>query len=131
MATGKFYEGVGRRKSSIARVRLFAGAGDFKVNDRPVAEYFPIIRLLNQVQSPLKVTQNESRFTVSALVKGGGPIGQSDAVSLGLARALLEADQNFKPALRKAGLLTRDPRVKERKKPGFKKARKAKQYTKR
>ncbi len=131
MATGKYYEGVGRRKSSIARVRLFSGAGDFKVNDRPVAQYFPVLRMFNQATSPLKVTQNESRFTVSAQVSGGGPIGQSDAVSLGLARALLEADQNFKPALRKAGLLTRDPRVKERKKPGLKKARKAKQYTKR
>ncbi len=131
MATGKFYEGIGRRKSSIARVRLFAGAGDFKVNERPVAEYFPVIRMFNQVTSPLKVTQNESRFTVSAQVKGGGPIGQSDAVALGLARALLAADETFKSPLRKAGLLTRDPRIKERKKPGLKKARKAKQYTKR
>jgi small subunit ribosomal protein S9 len=131
MATGRYYEGVGRRKSSIARVRLFAGAGDFKVNERPVAEYFPVSRMFNQVTSPLKVTQNESRFAVSALVTGGGPIGQSDAVALGLARALLAADQAFKSPLRKAGLLTRDPRVKERKKPGLKKARKAKQYTKR
>jgi small subunit ribosomal protein S9 len=131
MATGKFYEGVGRRKSSIARVRLFAGAGDYQVNDRPVMQYFPIARLQNQALAPLKVTQNESRFTVTVQVKGGGPIGQSDAVALGLARALLEADSTWKPALRKAGLLTRDPRVKERKKPGFKKARKAKQYTKR
>lgn len=131
MATGKYYQGIGRRKSSIARVRLFAGAGDFKVNERPVAEYFPVMRMFNQVTSPLKVTQNEARFTVSAQVKGGGPIGQSDAVALGLARALLAADDSFKSPLRKAGLLTRDPRVKERKKPGLKKARKAKQYTKR
>ena len=131
MATGKYYEGIGRRKAAIARVRLFSGAGDYQVNERPVANYFPVIRLFNQAMAPLKVTQNEARFTVSALVKGGGPIGQSDAVALGLARALLLVDQTFKPALRKAGLLTRDPRVKERKKPGLKKARKAKQYTKR
>jgi small subunit ribosomal protein S9 len=131
MATGKYYEGIGRRKAAIARVRLFSGAGDYQVNERPVANYFPVIRLFNQAMAPLKITQNEARFTVSALVKGGGPIGQSDAVSLGLARALLLVDGTWKPALRKAGLLTRDPRVKERKKPGLKKARKAKQYTKR
>jgi small subunit ribosomal protein S9 len=131
MATGKYYQGIGRRKSSIARERLFAGTGDFKVNERPVAEYFPVLRMFNQVTSPLKVTQNEARFAVSAMVVGGGPIGQSDAVALGLARALLAADEAFKSPLRKAGLLTRDPRVKERKKPGLKKARKAKQYTKR
>ena len=131
MATGKFYEGIGRRKSAIARVRLFSGAGDFKVNERPVAEYFPVLRMFNQATIPLTVTKNETRFAVSALVRGGGPIGQSDAVALGLARALLVADLTWKPALRKAGLLTRDPRVKERKKPGLKKARKAKQYTKR
>jgi small subunit ribosomal protein S9 len=131
MATGKFYEGIGRRKAAIARVRLFSGAGDYQVNERPVANYFPVLRLFNQAMAPLKVTQNESRFTITVQVKGGGPIGQSDAVALGLARALLVADEKFKPALRKAGLLTRDPRVKERKKPGLKKARKAKQYTKR
>ncbi len=131
MATGKYYEGIGRRKSAIARVRLFAGSGNFTVNDKPLADYFRLPSLVTQVLSPLKTTQNEDRFTVSAHVNGGGPVGQSDAVSLGLARALLAADGNFKGALRKAGLLTRDPREKERKKPGLKKARKAKQYTKR
>lgn len=131
MPAGKFYEGIGRRKRAIARVRLFAGGGGFTVNEKPATEYFPVLGLLNQVMSPLKATQNEERFTVTALVKGGGPVGQSDAVSLGLARALLEADANFKNPLRKAGLLTRDSREKERKKPGLKKARKAKQYTKR
>ncbi len=131
MPTGKYYEGVGRRKSAVARVRLFSGAGGVTVNEKPAAEYFPLVSLLNQVMSPLKSTQNEERFTVTAQVKGGGPVGQSDAVSLGLARALLAADENFKSPLRKAGLLTRDPREKERKKPGLKRARKAKQYTKR
>lgn len=131
MASGKYYEGVGRRKSAVARVRLFSGSGGFTVNDKPANEYFPLPSLLSEVLNPLKTTQNEDRFTVTALVKGGGPVGQSTAVSLGLARALLSADGNFKGALRKAGLLTRDPREKERKKPGLKKARKAKQYTKR
>ncbi len=131
MATGKYYEGIGRRKAAIARVRLFAGSGNFTVNEKPLTEYFPLASLSNQALSPLKATQNEERFTVSVHVNGGGQVGQSDAVGLGLARALLAADENFKGALRKAGLLTRDPREKERKKPGLKKARKAKQYTKR
>ncbi len=131
MATGKYYEGIGRRKAAIARVRLFAGSGNFTVNEKPLTEYFPLASLSNQALSPLKATQNEERFTVSVHVNGGGQVGQSDAVALGLARALLAADENFKGALRKAGLLTRDPREKERKKPGLKKARKAKQYTKR
>jgi small subunit ribosomal protein S9 len=131
MATGKYYEGVGRRKAAVARVRLFAGSGTFTVNEKSVNDYFHVISLINQALAPLRATQNESRFTVSARVKGGGPVGQADAVSLGLARALLVADTTFKGALRKAGLLTRDPREKERKKPGLKKARKAKQYTKR
>ncbi len=131
MATGKYYQGIGRRKSAIARVRLFAGDGGFTVNEKPVREYFGLTSLSDQVVSPLRVTQNENRFNVTVSVKGGGPVGQSDAVALGLARALLAADENFKSPLRKAGLLTRDPREKERKKPGLKKARKAKQYTKR
>ncbi|MDE3089886.1 MAG: 30S ribosomal protein S9 [Chloroflexota bacterium] len=131
MATGKYYEGIGRRKSAIARVRLFAGSGNFTVNDKTLNDYFQLESLVNQALSPLKTTQNENRFTVSVHVTGGGVVGQSDAVSLGLARALLAADVSFKGALRKAGLLTRDPREKERKKPGLKKARKAKQYTKR
>ncbi len=131
MATGKYYEGIGRRKAAVARVRLFAGNGTFTVNRKPMTEYFPLANLSNQALSPLRATQNEARFNVSVQVKGGGPVGQSDAVSLGLARALLAADTSFKNTLRKAGLLTRDPREKERKKPGLKKARKAKQYTKR
>ncbi len=131
MATGKYYEGIGRRKAAVARVRLFAGSGGITINNKPLAEYFPLTSLSSKVLHPLKATQNEERFTVSAQVEGGGPVGQSAAVSLGLARALLAADENFKGALRKVGLLTRDPREKERKKPGLKRARKAKQYTKR
>ncbi|MBI3914685.1 MAG: 30S ribosomal protein S9 [Chloroflexi bacterium] len=131
MVTGKYFEGIGRRKAATARVRVTAGTGDYMVNGKSVKEYFPLTVLLSQATSPLRVTQNEGRFGVSVLVKGGGIPGQSVAVSLGLARALLLVDATFKKALRNAGLLTRDPRVKERKKPGLKKARKAKQYTKR
>lgn len=131
MAVGKYYEGIGRRKSAVARVRLYAGNGTFTVNERPLNEYFQIAPLIKKVQTPLRVTKNDARFNVSVQVKGGGLGGQADAVSLGLARALLAADTAFKPLLRQAGLLTRDPREKERKKPGLKKARKAKQYTKR
>jgi small subunit ribosomal protein S9 len=131
MVTGKYYQGVGRRKAAIARVRLFTGTGDFTVNERPLSQYFALQTQVDEVLMPLRVTENEARFAVSVQVKGGGPAGQADAVSLGLARALLSADEGFKATLRKAGLLTRDAREKERKKPGLKKARKAKQYTKR
>jgi len=131
MAAGKYYEGVGRRKAATARVRLFAGTGTFTVNEKPMNVYFPELGLATAAMNPLKATQNEARFNVTVHVKGGGPVGQSEAVSLGVARALLLADASFKNVLRKAGLLTRDAREKERKKPGLKKARKAKQYTKR
>ncbi len=131
MAAGKYYEGIGRRKAAVARVRLYAGNGTITINEQPLKDYFGIAPLIHKVQTPLQVTKNEGRFNVSVQVKGGGLAGQADAVSLGLARALLAADMSFKPMLRQAGLLTRDPREKERKKPGLKKARKAKQYTKR
>ena len=129
--TGKYYEGVGRRKESTARVRIYAGQGSYLVNEHPMMEYFyrNVWQLL--AREPLRATQNENRFTISAKVIGGGLSGQAAAVSLGLARALVAADENFKKDLRKAGVLTRDSREKERKKPGLKKARKAKQYTKR
>lgn len=131
MATVKYYEGVGRRKAATARVRLTAGTGAFTVNEKQMNVYFPLLNLTTAVMNPLKATQNEARFNVTVQVNGGGPVGQAEAVSLGLARALLVADASFKNVLRKAGLLTRDAREKERKKPGLKKARKAKQYTKR
>lgn len=130
-ATGKFYEGIGRRKEASARVRIYAGQGSFLVNDRPLEEYFPRQLWLMQIREPLRVTQNENRFTISAHVIGGGASGQATAVALGVARALIAADENLKKELRKGNLLTRDARVKERKKPGLKRARKAKQYTKR
>ncbi len=129
--SGKYYEGIGRRKEATARVRIYAGQGAYMVNERPVNEYFYRNLWLLHAREPLRATQNEQRFTISAKVVGGGLTGQADAVALGLARALIAADENLKKDLRKAGLLTRDAREKERKKPGLKKARKAKQYTKR
>ena len=130
-ATGRYYEGIGRRKAATARVRIYAGQGSFLVNDRPVEQYFPRQLWLHQVREPLRATQNEQRFTISAHVQGGGIAGQAMAVALGVARALVSADENFKKDLRRVGALTRDAREKERKKPGLKRARKAKQYTKR
>ncbi len=129
--TGRYYEGVGRRKEATARVRLYAGQGSFLVNDRPIEDYFPRQLWIQQIREPLRATQNENRFTVTAHVAGGGPSGQATAVALGLARALVSADENLKKELRKGGMLTRDARIKERKKFGLKKARKAPQYTKR
>lgn len=127
-----YYEGVGRRKAATARVRLFPGGdGSIVVNERPLDEYFsrdmPIILL----KEPLKATAMESRFNVSVRVRGGGTNGQAGAIRLGIARALLKVDPDLRPILRKGGFLTRDSRVKERKKPGLKGARKAPQYTKR
>jgi small subunit ribosomal protein S9 len=129
--SGKYYEGIGRRKEATARVRIYAGQGAYLVNERPVNEYFYRNVWFLHAREPLRATQNENRFTVSARVIGGGLTGQAAAVSLGLSRALIVADENLKKALRSAGLLTRDARMKERKKPGLVKARKAKQYTKR
>ncbi len=129
--TGKYYEGIGRRKESTARVRIYAGQGAYQVNEHPMMEYFYRNVWQLAAREPLRATQNENRFTISAQVVGGGLSGQAAAVSLGLARALVAADENLKKDWRKAGVLTRDAREKERKKPGLKKARKAKQYTKR
>jgi small subunit ribosomal protein S9 len=129
---GQYYEGVGRRKTSTARVRLHAGGtGTITVNDKPVDEYFGRQTDAQNVAAPLKLAGAEKRFDVTVKVSGGGDTGQSDAVAMGVARALLETDPELKAMLRKAGYLTRDARAKERKKPGLKRARKAPQYTKR
>jgi small subunit ribosomal protein S9 len=127
-----YYESVGRRKSATARVRIFPGGdGNIVVNEKPVDEYFARAEDHIRLKRPLALTATESHFSVSVRVKGGGIRGQSDAISLGIARALLKADPDLRPVLRKGGLLTRDARAKERKKPGLKRARKAPQYTKR
>jgi len=126
-----YYEGVGRRKVATARVRLYPGEGNIVVNDKPVEEYFSRQADVLHLLEPLKVTNSVGTFNVLVKVQGGGISGQAGAVRHGIARALLAADPNLRPVLRKGGFLTRDARVKERKKPGLKRARKAPQYTKR
>jgi len=127
----KYFEAVGRRKRASARVRIVSGKGVFVVNDKPAEDYFPRLGDLKRIKAPAEVAGLADKLDVSVLVNGGGITGQSSAVSHGLARALLKMDENFRPDLKKAGLLTRDARIKERKKPGLKRARKAPTYTKR
>jgi small subunit ribosomal protein S9 len=128
----QYYEGIGRRKESTARVRIMSGAGNFTINGKTLEDYFPRLGDKENILTPLETTgESPSQLDVTVLVKGGGVTGQSDAVTLGLARALLKMSPDFRPPLRQAGLLTRDPREKERKKPGLKRARKAPTYTKR
>ncbi len=131
MAVGGFVMGTGRRKESVARVRLAPGDGVVVVNGKTPQDYFHRADAAEQVVTPLAVTNTLRRFNATVKVAGGGLMGQLDAVRHGIARALLQADPEHRPALRKAGLLTRDPRAKERKKYGLKRARKAPQYTKR
>jgi small subunit ribosomal protein S9 len=132
MSERHYYEGIGRRKTATARVRIYdEGSGEMLVNDKPIREYFPRMGDVDNILLPLQTVEMEGRFDVTVLVKGGGVTGQSDAVKLGLARALLKYDEELRQPMRKAGLLTRDAREKERKKPGLKRARKAPTYTKR
>jgi len=127
----QYTEAIGRRKEASARVRLYPGTGDIVVNDRPVNDYFG--RDLDQMilRQPLVLTGTETTYNISVHVAGGGDSGQAGAVRLGIARALCDLDANLRGTLKKAGLLVRDARAKERKKPGLKRARKAPQYTKR
>jgi small subunit ribosomal protein S9 len=125
------YYGTGRRKTSIARVRLVPGEGNILVNERQLDAYFGLKTLELIVKQPLTVTDTLGKYNVIAKVEGGGVSGQAGAVRHGIARALLKVDLEFRPALKKAGLLTRDPREKERRKYGLKKARKASQFSKR
>mgnify|MGYP005983732693 FL=1 len=125
------YRGTGRRKNSVARVRLVPGTGNITVNDRPIEEYIPFANLRQVVLQPFGVTETNGNYDVIANVNGGGFSGQSGAIRHGIARALLDVDPDFRAPLKKAGLLTRDPRMKERKKYGLKKARKAAQFSKR
>ena len=130
--TNQYYEGIGRRKTSTARVRLHTGGtGAITVNDKPADVYFGRQMDVMNIVTPLKLVGAESRFDITVKVAGGGDTGQSDAVAMGVARALIISDPELKSVLRKAGYLTRDARAKERKKPGLKRARKAPQYTKR
>ncbi len=124
--------GTGRRKKAIARVRLVpAGSGAIIINDRALEEYFPMGTLQYIVKQPLNEVGAEGKYDVPVNVAGGGYTGQAGAIKLGIARALLEAEPDSRPALKKAGFLTRDPRAKERKKYGLKKARRAPQFSKR
>ena len=128
----QFYEGIGRRKDSTARVRLMEGSGKFVVNTKPAEEYFTRFGDMNSIVSPLSaIGDDRNNYDITVIVSGGGVTGQTIAVQLGLARALTIMNPDLRPALRHAGLLTRDPRIKERKKPGLKRARKAPTYTKR
>ena len=130
MSTNYVY-GTGRRKTAVARVRLLPGDGSIVVNGKPAAEYFGGASPAGAIVLPFRVTETEGRYSASVLVAGGGVSGQAGAIRHGIARALLSAHPNARAALRGAGLLTRDPRAKERKKFGLKRARKAPQYTKR
>ena len=127
-----YFYGTGRRKSSVARVHLFQnGTGTITINDRTFEDYFPQGTLQYIVKQPLALLEAEGKYDVIVNVIGGGYTGQAGAIRLGVARALLEAEENSRPALKKAGFLTRDPRAKERKKYGLKKARRAPQFSKR
>lgn len=128
----KYYEGVGRRKESSARVRVIAGNGQVMVNGKTGDNYFTREGDLYTILLPLSATNQErAQFDITMTIAGGGVTGQRDAAQLGLARALLSLNEDFRSPLRKAGMLTRDARIKERKKPGLKRARKAPTYTKR
>ncbi|WP_103981179.1 30S ribosomal protein S9 [Helcococcus massiliensis] len=125
------YNGTGRRKTSVARVRLLPGSGEFLVNGKPLNEYFNYETLIELAKSPLELVEKAGDFDVRVNVKGGGFTGQAGAVRHGVARALVDFDEELKPVLKRAGFLTRDSRKKERKKPGLKKARKSSQFSKR
>jgi small subunit ribosomal protein S9 len=128
----QFYEGIGRRKESTARVRLVAGSGKYTVNEKDFTAFFTRLGDFEDIMRPFgAVGQEAAKYDVSVLVNGGGTTGQVESVRLGIARALQLINADWTSALRKKGLLTRDARVKERKKPGLKKARKAPTYTKR
>jgi small subunit ribosomal protein S9 len=131
LAIAANYDATGRRKSSVARVRLVPGEGKIVINDRELGVYFGLKTLELIIKQPLVLTDNIGKYNVLANVSGGGTTGQAGAIRHGIARALLKVDAEYRPALKKAGFLTRDSREKERRKYGLKKARKASQYSKR
>lgn len=124
-------QATGRRKEAVARVRLRDGSGQVTLNGRSLEDYFPSMATRIRVLEPLQITQTKGRFDIDATLEGGGVGGQADALRLGIARALVQVEPELRPTLKKAGMLTRDARVVERKKYGLKKARRAPQYTKR
>lgn len=126
-----YFYGTGRRKKSVARVRVYPGTGKITINDRDIDDYFGLETLKLIVRQPLTLTETEGKFDIICRVSGGGVTGQAGAIRHGLARALLQYNEELRPALKKAGFLTRDPRMKERKKYGLKGARRAPQFSKR
>lgn len=132
MYEANYKYGTGRRKSSVARVRVYeGGTGKITINDRDIDDYFGLETLKLIVRQPLVLTETEEKIDIVCRVAGGGVTGQAGAIRHGISRALLQLDEGFRPALKKAGLLTRDPRMKERKKYGLKAARRAPQFSKR
>ena len=129
--TSPYFYGTGRRKKSVARVRVYAGTGKITINDRDIDNYFGLETLKMTVRQPLALTSLEGRYDVLVNVYGGGLSGQAGAIRHGISRALIKADPELRPAVKKAGFLTRDPRMKERKKYGLKAARRAPQFSKR
>jgi small subunit ribosomal protein S9 len=128
----QYYEGIGRRKESTARVRLMNGTGRFIVNQKTLEVYFPRVGDMQAILAPIDAAgESRQQLDITVVVKGGGVTGQTTAVQLGLARALIKMNPDYQPVMRKGGFLTRDARIKERKKPGLKRARKAPTYTKR
>ncbi len=126
-----YYYGTGRRKSSVARVRVYPGTGKITINDREIDDYFGLDTLKLIVRQPLELTETGEKFDIICRVAGGGVTGQAGAIRHGISRSLLQYDEELRPALKKAGFLTRDPRMKERKKYGLKGARRAPQFSKR
>ena len=126
-----YFYGTGRRKESVARVRIYAGTGKVTINDRDIDDYFGLDTLKLIVNQPLVLTSTKEKFDIVCRVNGGGVSGQAGAIRHGIARALLQYDEALRPTLKKAGFLTRDPRMKERKKYGLKGARRAPQFSKR
>ncbi|MBR6939647.1 MAG: 30S ribosomal protein S9 [Clostridia bacterium] len=126
-----YFYGTGRRKSSVARVRVYAGTGKITINDRDIDDYFGLETLKLIVRQPLALTDTAEKFDIVCRVGGGGVTGQAGAIRHGISRALLQYDEELRPTLKKAGFLTRDPRMKERKKYGLKGARRAPQFSKR
>ncbi len=131
MYESNYFYGTGRRKSSVARVRVYPGTGKITINDRDIDDYFGLDTLKLIVRQPLALTESAEKFDIICRVAGGGVTAQAGAIRHGISRALLQADESFRPVLKKAGFLTRDPRMKERKKYGLKGARRAPQFSKR
>ncbi len=128
---GKFFYASGKRKTAIARVKLYKGEGNIIINNKPINEYVTVKSLIGSIKSPFKLTGNDKKYDVSAVVIRGGVNAQAEAIRHGITKALIEADPLTKPSLKKAGFLTRDSRIKERKKFGLKRARRGPQFSKR